>query len=110
WSLYAGAGPQAEDPALDADGEEEARRGVPLVSAHAAPRGRAPRRLHGAPAARVVSYAGVLQARVEPVPSADARGQGESDDADDGRVREATGRGAAAPALPSRRRPHGRDP
>src|SRR5207245_6722351 len=60
----------AEDPALDADREAEAGRGVQDVSTHPLARGRAPRGLHRVATAGVVSYGGVLQAGIEPVPPA----------------------------------------
>ena len=64
-----------EDPALDAHGQAAPRRGLSHLSAHAAARGRAPLRLRAAAAARLLSHRGLLQARVEPVQAAGARGR-----------------------------------
>ena len=109
--LYtARARPEAEDPAVDADGQAAARRRVPHVPAHAAPRGRSSRGLHAARLGESYHTAGVLQARVEPVPPAGAP-RARIDDADHGgyakhdRSEERLARLSA-----DRRRARGRDP
>src|SRR5207249_7414882 len=71
--LYQRARQAAEDPALDADGQAEARGRVPHLPPDPAPRGRASRRLHGAPPEGLVPHGGLLQARVEPLLPARAR-------------------------------------
>src|SRR5207249_4267583 len=60
-------------PALDADGQAEARGRVPHVPPDPAPRGGASRGLHGTSPQGLVPHGGLLQARVEPLLPARAR-------------------------------------
>ena len=65
-----GRPPPAARPALDAYGPPAAGRGVPDLPEDAASRARPPPRLPIPEARRLVPHAGVLPARVEPVPPA----------------------------------------
>src|SRR5262249_28470019 len=63
-------------PALDAHRAPQADRGLQGLPAHAAARGRPPPGLPPPEARRLLPHRGLLQARVEPLPSARARGAG----------------------------------
>src|SRR5581483_1721918 len=69
-------GPGAPRPALDAHRATAAGRRLPDLPPHAAPRARPPPGLPSPAPRRLVPHAGLLPARVEPLPPARAPGRG----------------------------------